>query len=134
MPTYTFRKTDGELVYQRLTFAEYDELKAGTSKLLDPEGQELVLVFDASGVGFVMKDGVSGGWASKALKENKHRIGRAENMKRREKDHVFKSRLVPNFQGQEAHSWDDIRDHVHTTKGAASAQTYDHLVAQEKTP
>lgn len=132
MPNYTFECPDGTVLSRRLTFAEYEEVKAGTLKLVDENDQELKLVFNPGEVGFVLKDGVSGGWASKALKENRIRQARSLEMARREKDHVFKSRLVPNYQGQEAHNWGDVQDHVRSTKGDHAARTYDRLVSKEK--
>lgn len=133
MPKYTFKAPDGTIFTTKLSFSEYDQVVSGEKKLVDDDGNTCELIFDPGNLGFVLKDGESGGWASKAMKENKYRAGRSQEMARREKDHVFKSRLVPNFQGQEAHSWADVKDHVHSTKGAVAASTYDHLVAQEKT-
>jgi len=133
MPTYTLKNTvDGTLVTRRLTFSTYEEVKAGTQVLLDADGAPLELVFNPGDIGFVMKDGASGGWASKVGKEKKYRAGRNVDMAKREKDHVFKSRLIPNYQGQEAHSWSDVQDHVRTTKGEDSASTYQPLVSKER--
>lgn len=132
MPTYTFRSPAGELVTKRLSFTAYEAVKAGTEVIRDQEGQALELVFNPGDVGFVMKDGVSGGWASKVNKERQYRTTRSQQMARREKDHVFKSRLVPNYQGQEAHSWSDVQDHVRSTKGQQAARTYDPLVSKER--
>lgn len=131
MPNYTFQRPDGTLMSKRLTFAEYDSIKAGEMKLVDAEDQELVLIFNPGDVKFVLKDGESGGWASKALKENKYRQERRQVMTRRERDHAPKTRLIPNFGGKEAHSWADVKDHVMSTRGAESAATYDRLVAKE---
>lgn len=133
MPMYTFATQSGETVSKRLTFAEYEQVKAGQKEVLDASGQPLALVFDPGTVGFILKDGASGGWTSKSGKENKYRKARATEMSRREKDHVFKNQLVPNYGGEEAHSWKDVRDHVHSTKGAEAASTYDHLVSKEST-
>ena len=132
MPTYTFKKQDGALVSKRLSFAQYDAVVEGTQQMTDEEGKPLEIVFNPGRVGFVLKDGVSGGWASKANKENKYRRARNATMARREKDHVFKSRLVPNYQGQEAGSWTDVQDHVRSTKGVEAASTYDPLVSKER--
>jgi hypothetical protein len=133
MPHYTFKRlADGATVTRRLTFAEYDAIKAGTQQMVDEEGRPLEIVFNPGRVGFVLKDGVSGGWASKTNKESQYRRARNTTMARREKDHVFKSRLVPNYQGQEAHSWSDVQDHVRSTKGVESASTYDPLVSKER--
>lgn len=132
MPNYTFQRPDGELLTKRLSFADYDAIVAGDKKLVDGDGNELVLIFNPGEVGFVLKDGESGGWAGKALKENKLRAARSRVMAKREKDHVFKSRLVPNFQGQEGNSWAEVQSHVRAEKGGVAASTYDHLVAKEK--
>jgi hypothetical protein len=134
MPTYTFKRTtDGALISKRMSFTEYDSVKSGQASLVDDTGQPLEIVFNPGTVGFVLKDGVSGGWMSKANKENKFRRERGAVMAQREKDHVFKSRLVPNYQGQEAHNWADVQDHVRSTKGAEAASTYAPLVAKERT-
>lgn len=132
MPAYTFRGPNGQHVSKRLSFTEYESVKSGEKSLVDDDGNVLELVFDPGAVGVVFKDGVSGGWASKALKENRYREERRTEMARREKDHVFKSRLIPNYEGQEAENWGDVRDHVRSTKGVESAKTYDPLVAKEK--
>lgn len=132
MPTYTFKSPDGTVFNTRLSFSDYEAVVAGDQKLIDADGKDCELVFNPGSIGFVLKDGESGGWVSKAMKENKYRKGRNKEMARREKDHVFKSRLVPNHDGVEAHNWADVQDHVHTTKGEFAASTYNHLVAQEK--
>lgn len=132
MPTYTFQKPDGALLTKRLSFADYDAIVAGEKMLVDAEGRELVLVFNPGEVNFVLKDGESGGWAGKALKENKHRAARSQHMALRERNHAPKTRLVPNFQGQEGNSWAEVQSHVRSEKGALAASTYDHLVAKEK--
>lgn len=131
MPTYTFQRPDGSFLLKQLSFADYDSLVAGDVKLVDDNDVELKLVFNPGDVKFVLKDGESGGWASKAMKENKYRQERRQTMTRRERDHAPKTKLIPNFAGKEAHSWADVRDHVHSTRGAASASTYDRLVRSE---
>lgn len=132
MPIYTFRSPDGQPFTRRLSFADYEAIQAGDKKVVNAEGLECELVFDPGEVGFVLKDGVSGGWASKAQKENKYRKARGKEMARREKDHVFKTRLIPNYGGKEAHSWKDVQEHARTEKGEASAGTYDQLVRKEQ--
>jgi len=133
MPSYTFKRHDGSLFTKRLSFAEYDAVVDGSQKLVDQEDRELELVFDPGAIGFVLKDGMSGGWVSKAMKENKYRSRHSKVMAQRERDHVFKNKLVPNYQGQEGGSWSDIQDHVRSEKGVAAASTYDSLVTKEKT-
>lgn len=133
MPTYTFRNPEsGEVLTKRLKFAEYEAVRSGEQEVTSDDGTVLELVFSPGNVGFVLKDGISGGWATKAMRENRYRKERSSRMAQKEKDHVFKSRLVPNYNGQEANSWSEVREHVRGTKGSASARTYDPLVAKEK--
>jgi hypothetical protein len=131
MPNYTFQRPDGTYLSKRLSFAEYDSLVKGEVKLVDVDDQELVLIFNPGDLKFVLKDGESGGWASKSMKENKYRQERRQVMTKRERDHAPKTRLIPNFGGREAHSWADVQDHARTVNGVASAATYDRLVKLE---
>jgi len=132
MPTYTFRRpTDGLMTKRKLTFDEYDQVRSGDLKVVDDEGTELEIVFNPGAVGFILSDGPSGGWMSKAMKEQKYRGGRSQEMAQREKDHVFKTKLIPNLDGQEAVSWKDVQDEVRTKKGEAAASTYNALVSKE---
>lgn len=133
MPIYSFKRPDGTMLTKRLSFSDYDRVQTGELQVKDDQGTLLELVFDPGNVGFVLKDGVSGGWISKVNKESKYRTARNQVMARREKDHVFKPKLVPNYNGEEAHSWSEVQDHVRTTKGAAAASTYDQLVTKERT-
>lgn len=133
MPKYTFKCPECEdAIIVRLSFSDYESVKC-EDKLLLCEGHDIpmALIFNPGDVGFVLKDGESGGWPSKSAKENKFRKARNRVMAKREKDHVFKSRLVPNFGGMEAHSWKDVQDHARDKKGEASAKTYDSLVSSE---
>lgn len=132
MPTYTFRSPSGQTFTKRLSFSEYDAIVAGEQSVVDEQGQQCELVFDPQRVGFVLKDGESGGWPSKAGRENKYRQGRGVEMKRRQRDHAPKTRLVPNYQGQEACSWKEVQEHVRGEKGEQSASTYDSLVRKEQ--
>lgn len=131
MPIYTFRRSDGEILRQRLSIADYKAIKSGEKALLDEDDEELELLFDPGQVGFVLKDGISGGWMSKVYKEKEYRKKRYSEMGRRQRDHAPRTKLVPNFGGKLADKWADVQDHVHTTKGAGAAATYDRLVAEE---
>lgn len=133
MPTYMFSRADGVQTKRKLTFEEYDLVKAGDLQVVDDEGQALALVFNPTGVGFILKDGPSGGWMSKGYKEKKYREDRSQAMARREMNHVFKTKLIPNLNGQEASSWKDVRDEVRTQTGDVAASTYDAHVAKEST-
>lgn len=132
MPLYTCKRPDGGVVEKRLSFSQYEACKAGTLTIADNDGSPLEIVFNPGTLGFVMKDGVTGGWSTKNSKESQYRKVRNTEMARREKDHVFKSSLVPNFNGQEGHSWADVQDHVRSVKGVAAANTYNKLVSKEK--
>lgn len=133
MPTYTFRKpSDGTQITKRLTFEEYESVKSGTTVLKDATGETLEILFSPGQVGFVLKDGQSGGWTSKSNKEHRFRRVRSDQMARRERDNVPKSSLVPNYKGQEAHSWSDVQDHVRSTVGVEAARTYDSRVERER--
>jgi hypothetical protein len=131
MPTYTFKNAAGETTAKRLTFQEFAEVRAGTRVVADDAGQPLELVFDPGSVRFLLKDGESGGWASKALKERRLRAERGEVMKKREQDHVFKTHLIPNYNGQEASSWREVQAEVRSDKGDEAASTYSELVKKE---
>lgn len=132
MPSYTFKRADGATTQRRLSFEEYDLIQSGTFQVVDDAGAPLELVFNPTGASFVLKDGPSGGWVSKANKENGYRSGRGAEMARRERDHVFQTRLVPNYKGQEAESWRDAREEARKTSGLAAASTYDRHVHEEK--
>ena len=148
MPTYSVRcaacETEGST---RLSFAEYDEAKSGQRVLPCHCGGNAEIVFNPGAVKFVLKDGPSGGWVSKAGKENKYRRGRSAEMAKREKDHVFKSSLVPNYDGVETETWREAQELARkstyekvsekhdvglATKAAAkSAETFQPLVSRE---
>ena len=125
----------------RFTFDEYDSIKLGTKTLECAACQgRVVLEFNPGEVNFVLKDGESGGWTSKANKENKYRVGRRAVMERRQRDHAPNPKLIPNFAGDQASSWreaksmafekayEETRDASAATQSAA---TYDPLVQKE---
>ena len=151
MPLYTVQcqvcKGQGT---QKLSFAEYEEIKAGRQTLTCPacEGWATIL-FDPGNVNFVLKDGESGGWISKAHKENDFRRKHGAVMDRRMRDHAPRTTLQPNFGGALTGTWktakeaayDAAYDAVKQEHGAqvaqqaaqASASTYDPLVKKEVT-
>jgi predicted nucleic acid-binding Zn ribbon protein len=124
MPTYSVACLEcGHTEDRRLSFTDYDKIKAGETTLTCPGCTEVMEIgFQPSHVTFVLKDGPSGGWVSKAGKENKYRMARREVMAQRERDHVFKSSLQPNYKGEETGTW----------RGDASS--YTPLVAREEMP
>jgi len=121
MPVYNTRcAACQEASSRRLTFQQYDEVQSGALQLDCSCGGKVELMFDPSAVSFVLKDGESGGWVSKAGKENTYRTRRNKVMAQREKDHVRPNRLQPNFRGQAAESWSEARD-------AAYQSTYEKV-------
>jgi len=135
MPTYTTLcqgcQTESTV---RLSFADYDSVRLGAKILECGTCQAGVkIVFNPGDINFVLKDGESGGWAGKAIKENKLRARRREILAKRERDHVFKNKLQPNVAGMETGTWKEAQAFVKSEVGEAAAKTYEPLVAQEKT-
>ncbi len=142
MPTYTTRCDGCGSAHEiRLSFEQYEQVQSGAKVLECAACQgKVALVFDPGNVTFIMKDGESGGWTSKAQKENQYRAKRQRVMEKRQRDHAPRTRLVPNFAGGIAPSWKDAqeaarevayeetRDHVAASEAAA---TYNPLVKQE---
>jgi hypothetical protein len=150
MPLYTTKcKRCGVHHTIKLSFQEYDLVQAGTKDLACACGGAKSLIFDPITVSFILRDGESGGWISKAGKENTYRAKRHQVMARRERDHVRPNRLQPNFQGQSAESWKEARDAAYQSTyqkakdehgaitaakvASESAKTYDPYVKREVT-
>lgn len=144
MPTYA-TKCDkcGNEHDLRLSFADYDAVKLGV-KLLECGSCQgnVALVFDPGDVKFVLKDGESGGWASKANKENAYRAKRHAYMGQRQAAHVKPTKLRPNFAGQETGSWEEARKEAFDVAlqetgsmvaASEASSTYDPFVKTEKT-
>lgn len=133
MPTYPFIcSACGHTVDQRLTFTQYDAVKATTMSVSCTQcGCSMDLGFQPGAVSFVLKEGPSGGWVTKAGKEKAYRAKRNQVMARREKDHVFKNHLQPNYNGQDTGSWREAQAMARSEKGEKVAGTYNDLVAHE---
>jgi len=111
MPVYNTECKDCQKAQDRkLTFKQYDLVSKGQLRLDCDCGGQAQIVFNPSNVGFVLKDGESGGWVSKGAKENAYRASRSREMKRRQKEHVKPKELQPNFQGQTTSSWEEAKD------------------------
>lgn len=132
MPIYTFKCADGSQVQHRMSIADYESVCVGEKLLLDETDAPMEPLFDPGSLGFVLVDGISGGWATKANKEREYRKRRHAEMGRRQDNHAPKTRLVPNLNGKMADRWSDIQDHVRSTAGAAAAATYNDVVAKEQ--
>lgn len=132
MPTYsTCCESCARTTSIRLSFVDYESVKLGVKSLECGECHGTVRIeFNPGEVTFVLKDGEHGGWHSKAIKENKYRAHRREVMTKRERDHVFKTKLVPNFGGVETGTWRDAREEARKEGGSVAAASYDHLVKE----
>lgn len=124
MPTYSIVcKGCGKIEDRKLTFSEMDAFAEICSC-----GSSLEVGFMPCAVNFTLKDGPSGGWASRAIKEKQYREKRREILAKKEKDHVYTPSLVPNFNGEQTESWREARETARTVLGEASAKSYDNLV------
>lgn len=134
MPLYSTRCTAcREERDVRLSFAQYDEAREGKRTLACKScGEVAEIQFAPGNLGFTFRDGESGGWASKAMKENAYRNNRRAVMTKREQDHVFKPKLVPNYKGEEAPTWKDAQEAARADAGEVKAVTYEPLVQQEQ--
>jgi hypothetical protein len=149
MPMYSTKCSSCDTVADRkMTFEQYDLAQKGEHQIKCSlcEG-EAEVVFDPSAVAFVLKDGESGGFVTKAMKENAYRKNRRKVMAQRERDHVRPNKLQPNYQGMPTASWEEAKDAAyqatydkvkgeHGSKFAAraasqSAKTYDRHIKRE---
>ena len=125
----------------RLSFSNYDAVRLGTKTLECTACQGQVnLVFSPGDVSFVLQDGPSGGWISKAMRENKYRTERQGVMTRRQRDHAPNPKLTPNFAGEVTHTWADAKQAAYdkalhetqdTSAAREAAKTYDSFVKKE---
>lgn len=142
MPLYATRcESCSSTQSQKLTFSDYELVQGGQKTLSCKDcGGNVSLVFAPGDIKFVLKDGESGGWVSKAMKENKYRAARQGVMERRQRDHAPNPKLVPNFAGETTQSWAEAQRYAYEkayteTQDVSAAQeaskTYDPLVKQE---
>jgi len=118
---------------QRLSYSDYDQVRDGSKTLACSNcGLPAQIGFAPGNLGFILREGESGGWASKSIKENAYRNRRREVMAKREKDHVFKSSLQANYDGVETGSWKEAQELARVEKGDEAASTYDPLVSKEQ--
>jgi hypothetical protein len=112
MPTYHFRCPDCEdVVALRLSFKNLEKVEQGASSVVCPE-HERPMERELAGTRFtaVLRDGPSGGWASKSLKELKYRRERREGIAARKRDKVQTPVLVPNVDGECYGSWQEAQN------------------------
>jgi hypothetical protein len=128
MPTYSTRcESCDSTASIRLSFVDYESVKLGVKTLEcgSCHGKSKI-EFNPGNLSFVMKDGESGGWQSKAVKENSYRAKRRVEMTRRTKEHVAPKKLVPNYKGQETENWREAQEHAR--KDGKNSTSYDPLV------
>ncbi len=136
MPVYQMLCTSGHVFETPMTFSRHDAIVAGTEGVLcshEECGEPAQIQFNPGSVSFSLKEGETGGWVSKSLRENKYRNWRGTEMARRSREHIRPVNLVPNYQGVVGEKWKDVQDHVHSKEGPAAASTYNSLVAKEST-
>jgi hypothetical protein len=132
MPTYEIVCEKCEVkLDKRLTFSEFDEVKSGLKELACVCGAPLKFGFAPGTLGFIMKEGPSGGWVTKSIKENQYRKQRGAVMKQRQTDHVRTPKLQPNYKGEETGTWREAKEAARKEKGDLSASSYDHLLSKE---
>lgn len=125
MPIYTFTCTEN---HRSSVVAGYNQ-----SSLTCPLcGNEAKRVFDPGIPQAILREGSTGGWASKSLKEKTYRARRWDILGKKTKDHVQPAYLVPNYQGETHDRWSEVQDHVRDVSGQETAKTYDAVVAHEK--
>jgi len=136
MPTYQIECHEcGTTRDQRLSFSDYDQVKAGQKPLACNNcGLPAQIGFCPGNLGFILKEGESGGWASKSIKENAYRAKRRDAVGKKERDHVFKASLQANYNGTETGSWREAQELARKEKGDDAAASYDHLVAGKVSP
>ena len=73
------------------------------------------------------------GWTGRDYKEKRTREKRSVDMALKQHERYGDgSKLVPNYKGQEADSWEQVRDQAVFEKGSTVAPQYTHLIEQEK--
>lgn len=70
------------------------------------------------------------GWPSKTLREANYRKKRYAVMSQRQRDHVQKPELHPNFNGQDTGTWADAQTAAHDA--GKNHHSYDKLVNKEQ--
>ena len=131
MPTYSTRCEGCETAAEtRMSFQDYESVKLGAKTLeCSTCHGKVVIAFNPGDVTFVMKDGETGGFQSKALKENTYRAKRRVEMARRTREHVAPKHLIPNYQGRETENWREAQEAAR--KEGGNAATYDPLIRRQ---
>ena len=131
MPTYSTQCSGcGNAATTRMSYQDYESVKLGVKTLecATCHGQ-VAIVFNPGDVSFVLKDGESGGFTSKANKENKYRARRNKILDKKTQDHVFKTKLIPNYAGQQTENWREAQEAARKEGGDTS--TYAPHIGKE---
>jgi putative FmdB family regulatory protein len=92
-------------------------------------GSVMSRVFD-SDMNFSLK---GWGWTGRDYKEKRIREQRSVDMAIKQNERYGgKNKLIPNYKGHEADSWEQVRDQAVAEKGLTVASQYTDLVHQEK--
>lgn len=114
----------------RMTFVDYESVKLGAKTLECSTCHGKVgIQFNPGAVNFVLKDGESGGWTSKAGKENTYRARRNKILDQKTRDHVFKTKLIPNYAGQQTENWREAQEAAR--KEGSDTSTYAPHIGKE---
>lgn len=132
MPIYTYMCPDSHTCQFLLSFKQKEDPGSAGCTCPTCGSKDLTPVFDPGDFGAILRDGESGSWASKALKEKAVRARRWAALGQKTKDHVRPNNLVPNYNGQIHDRWSDIQDHVRSKEGAEAASSYAPFVEKEK--
>jgi predicted nucleic acid-binding Zn ribbon protein len=83
--------------------------------------------FSTAGVQFCFKGDA---WADKNYKEKKYRKNRSKYMGQRMRTNHKVPELLPNFEGEEADTWEDARDAARDA--GKITETYDRLIKRDR--
>jgi len=93
-------------------------------------GKDMARVFNTGDVNFSLK---GWGWTGQDYKEKRVRAKRSVEMALKQHERYGEGpKLIPNYNGQEAKSWEDVRDQAVSEKGSDSAALYRDLIGKEK--
>jgi hypothetical protein len=113
-----------------MSFVDYESVKLGVKTLECGKCQgKAVLAFNPGDVSFVLPDGPSGGFTSKAGKENAYRAKRRIEMTRRTRDHVAPRPLIPNYEGAQTENWREAQEAAR--KDGKNVTSYDPLIKSQ---
>jgi len=131
MPTYTTQcESCGATAPLRLSFVNYESVKLGVKTLeCGTCLGKVALMFNPGDVSFVLADGESGGFQSKAMKENTYRAKRRVEMARRTREHIAPRPLIPNYEGQQTENWREAQESAR--KDGKDVSSYNPLIRRE---